>query len=144
MRRSMRAALCAIAIGAATLGPAAAGISVSEAAVLTCNDVFVYQDANVPRVYPSWTPYNCQLIRGDKGEGVEQLQNSIDTCYNQLLHDHGLQPLKVDGDFGSKTQAALKVVQAASGTAADGEYGPKTRLAMEHQKTSGDSCKRIT
>lgn len=137
MRKTLRAALgTAVIIGASILGPAGTGASVASAARLSCNTVFILQDAWVPGFYPSFDPYNCELRRGDTGEAVKQLQNTMDICYREEL--------VTDGQFGPATQAALRRVQAKAGTAADGIYGPNTRRAMLHQNTNGVTCKHVT
>jgi len=58
------------------------------------------------------------LKRGAKGEHVETLQG--------LLQARSHPEVKIDGDFGPKTEAAVKAVQKWGGTAADGIVGPKT------------------
>jgi murein L,D-transpeptidase YcbB/YkuD len=49
-------------------------------------------------------------------------------------------PLKVDGDFGAKTEAALKSVQAKIGVPADGVYGPSTRAKLEFFDEAAGKC----
>lgn len=66
---------------------------------------------------------------------VRHLQYTLKTCYptvrlaspyqNELVGN-----LAVDGSFGPRTKAAVKGVQSAIGTAADGVYGPDTRNKM--------------
>jgi len=62
------------------------------------------------------------LQRGDTGTLVTKLQ--------QMLAKAGFDPGGVDGDFGPKTQAAVKRFQAAHKLAADGVVGPKTLAAL--------------
>jgi peptidoglycan hydrolase-like protein with peptidoglycan-binding domain len=57
------------------------------------------------------------LKRGSKGEHVQSLQGLL--CARS-------RPLKLDGDFGPATEAAVKAVQRWGHVAADGEVGPKT------------------
>lgn len=57
------------------------------------------------------------LRKGDKGKDVEELQ--------AILNKFGAN-LKVDGDFGAKTEAAVLKIQIAHKLAADGMVGPKT------------------
>jgi len=40
-------------------------------------------------------------------------------------------PLQEDGDFGGKTEAAVKVVQRHAGASVDGGYGAETRGKMQ-------------
>ncbi len=56
------------------------------------------------------------LKKGDKGREVEDLQKYL--------------KLKVDGDFGSKTEDAVKKFQKEKGLTADGVVGEKTWNAM--------------
>jgi hypothetical protein len=67
----------------------------------------------------------CILATGNQGEGVRQLQRSLNVCYRQGL--------TVDGIFGGNTRAALVRVQTSLRISADGGYGPQTRDAMVHQ-----------
>ena len=62
------------------------------------------------------------LSRGASGTAVSQLQ--------QLLSNKGF-PVSVDGDFGPKTQAAVKAFQTSKGLSADGVVGPKTWAALK-------------
>jgi len=60
------------------------------------------------------------LQKGDKGDGVKQLQNA--------LKMKGFNCGTSDGDFGTKTENALKELQATSGTLeVDGIYGSNTK-----------------
>ena len=54
--------------------------------------------------------------RGDKGDGVKALQEKL----NAAGYDCG----KVDGDFGRKTEAAVKAIEEAHGVIADGIAWP--------------------
>src|SRR5262245_59692600 len=65
------------------------------------------------------------LRNGEKGEEVKQLQ--------QLLNQR-LSPspnLSVDGDFGARTEAAVRLYQASVGLGIDGVVGPRTWEALE-------------
>lgn len=57
------------------------------------------------------------IKKGSKGYAVKKLQ--------QLLNDKGYK-LTVDGDFGSKTDAAVRAYQKANHLTVDGEVGEKT------------------
>lgn len=65
-----------------------------------------------------------QLSFGAKGPEVERIQ--------QQLNQAGY-PLQVDGDWGPKTEAAVRDFQKAHGLAADGVVGPKTSHALGGQ-----------
>lgn len=62
------------------------------------------------------------LRRGARGAAVVELQNA--------LKAQGFDPGPADGDFGPKTEAAVKAFQAAKGLEVDGVAGPKTRAAL--------------
>jgi peptidoglycan hydrolase-like protein with peptidoglycan-binding domain len=62
------------------------------------------------------------LREGSKGAAVTQLQN--------LLRNKGYN-IAADGDFGPKTEAAVKKFQSAKGLVADGIVGPKTWAALK-------------
>lgn len=47
-----------------------------------------------------------------------------------ILNDLALGPLVEDGDFGPKTDAAVKTFQANDGLATDGVVGPKTWTSL--------------
>ena len=64
------------------------------------------------------------LKKGDEGEAVKLMQDYLD----QLGYDLG--PRGVDGDFGSKTESALKSFQQDNGLKSDGEYGEKSHAAL--------------
>lgn len=65
------------------------------------------------------------LRRGSRGIEVQRLQ--------ELLNTH-LQPspnLPKDGDFGARTEAAVRLYQASVGLGVDGVVGARTRAALE-------------
>jgi len=62
------------------------------------------------------------LREGAKGAAVVQLQN--------LLRNKGYN-VAADGDFGPKTEAAVKKFQSSKGLVADGVVGPKTWAALK-------------
>ncbi|MDY7232740.1 M15 family metallopeptidase [Hyalangium rubrum] len=62
------------------------------------------------------------LRNGSKGAAVTQLQN--------LLRNKGYN-ISADGDFGPKTEAAVKKFQSSKGLVADGVVGPKTWAALK-------------
>ena len=57
------------------------------------------------------------IKKGSKGDAVKKLQ--------QILNDKGYK-LTVDGDFGNKTDAAVRAYQKANHLTVDGEVGEKT------------------
>lgn len=73
----------------------------------------------VPVVVPQVRPL---LKKGSKGDYVRLLQ--------EWLNAHGY-GLKVDGDFGKLTDAAVRAFQKAKGLVVDGLVGSKTWAALE-------------
>jgi len=123
-------------IGSPVVRRAQAEPTIGDLVPLTiCNNVSTLNDAFVPSKTPSFDPFTCYLRFGDIGDGVGQLQNTLDICYSENL--------TVDGMFGPLTEAALKRTQTKAGTTADGIYGPNTRRAILHQKTNGVNCTRV-
>ena len=60
--------------------------------------------------------------KGSKGDAVRMLQ--------QILTDFGYSPGAVDGDFGTKTEKAVKDFQTDFGLVVDGIVGPKSWAAL--------------
>ena len=61
------------------------------------------------------------IKKGSKGDAVKKLQ--------EMLNGKGYK-LTVDGDFGSKTEAAVKAYQKANGLEVDGEVGEHTWASL--------------
>jgi hypothetical protein len=99
------------------IGMASAGII--ERAIAAVKNVV----APTPLKYPT-------LKRGSKGQDVRRLQAMIG--------------IKVDGDFGPKTEAALKAKQKKLGVVVDGRCGPYTWRALEGQSTDIKAVLRAT
>lgn len=76
---------------------------------------------------PKDKPFRPQhwLKKGDQGWDVEVLQRSLDH-----LPRGGTYRLKVDGDFGLKTDAAVRDFQKHHGLDVDGVVGPQTAKAI--------------
>lgn len=76
---------------------------------------------------------NCSLENGNISDGVRILQINLNDCYWSGSTTRGHAPafstrLAEDGQFGSRTEAALLAAQRTiSGIGHDGEYGPETR-----------------
>jgi peptidoglycan hydrolase-like protein with peptidoglycan-binding domain len=73
-------------------------------------------------VAPGTTPSDPVLRRGSKGPDVRRLQ--------QALVNLGFDPGSVDGDFGPRTEKAVRGYQTSRGLAVDGIVGPKTWAAL--------------
>ncbi len=62
------------------------------------------------------------LKSGKTGADVRELQ--------RLLTELGFEPGEIDGDFGPKTEAAVRRMQAAAGIDVNGEYGGESHTAL--------------
>lgn len=68
------------------------------------------------------------LRKGDKGNEVKKLQKNL----NKLGYkDFEKKKLEVDGEFGTRTETALKFFQEAEKLEVDGIYGPKSYAVMK-------------
>lgn len=76
--------------------------------------------APAPKPVPAPT---TNLKPGDTGPQVKVLQRALATL--------GYSPGKIDGDYGSSTQAAVEKFQTSAGIKADGIVGPETLKALE-------------
>jgi len=63
------------------------------------------------------------LRSGNSGDETSNLQ--------RLLKLKGFDPGGIDGVFGPRTEAALKVLQEAAGLDVDGIFGPKSEAALQ-------------
>lgn len=73
-------------------------------------------------IQPDYVPPPPTLRKGAKGDQVKSMQTLL------LAADI---KIEVDGDFGPKTEAAVKKFQAAHGLVADGITGPMTWNALK-------------
>ena len=94
------------------------------------------QDVNGPypaggEVFVGEGYWSCSLVQGSTGSGVRELQSTLNFCYPAIIGT----PLSTDGQFGTKTRAALIKVQQYHGIGADGQYGPQTARSTFHRFT---------
>src|SRR4051812_34740852 len=85
----------------------------------------------------------CELGTGNNSNAVKALQTQINLCYGRFLDAK----LVVDGDFGSNTRAAVRIVQGKAGAGVDGRYGKETRTKMNWGVVfNGDEtvCKKLS
>lgn len=66
------------------------------------------------------------LKRGDSNSDVKALQRDL----NRIFPAYAATPLIVDGDFGAKTEEAIKEFQNRAGLLIDGVVGPRTKAAL--------------
>lgn len=69
------------------------------------------------------------LRHGDRGQAVLQLQKQLNAQGAKLF---------ADGDFGNKTEAAVRAYQLKVGLVADGIAGPKTQASL-----AGADCRQL-
>jgi hypothetical protein len=131
LRKSIRAALAATALGGGLLAVSPAS---PANAYPQCTTFAVYHGANVPST--SSGSVTCQMGQGAQSTAVLYLQYTLNYCYNAGLSQ--------DGEFGPKTKAALIRAQAAAHAGQDGVYGPETRSKIMHRGTAPDfGCVRV-
>jgi|GEM_PF-4838880 len=70
---------------------------------------------------------NDTLQQGSLGPEVSKLQKELNTW----RAENGKEPIAVDGNFGPKTDAALREFQTANFLANDGLAGPNTKAQLE-------------
>lgn len=87
--------------------------------VLTNGEQYEGTVADKPKVFGE-----DDLSRGDSGEAVKLMQEYL----IELKYDLG--PRGADGDFGSKTEDAVKAFQVDAGLVADGVFSKKTHDAL--------------
>lgn len=74
------------------------------------------------------------LYPWDRGPAIAELQ--------EILNAHGFK-LRIDGDFGYITEAAVKEFQRQRGLRIDGIVGPKTRAALKISLQPGSRLLRL-
>ena len=79
--------------------------------------------ATTPVAPATVPPPAVALKPGDQGTQVKRLQRAL-----KLL---GYKVGKIDGDYGTSTQASVQAFQKASKLTADGVLGPKTLLVLK-------------
>lgn len=138
----MKLVIARVAVGVAmalTVGTGWASASpspseeVSAAVLPTCTHKWDYQPATANR------SKKCVPGRGNYGNGVLALQQSLKYCYGKNI--------ALDRDFGPATRTALIQVQRAVGATADGVYGPETNRKMKWLAATGcrhDHVRRLT
>ncbi len=76
---------------------------------------------------------NCWMDYGSRGNGVEWLQFTLNSCYGFSL--------ATDGEFGSNTRSALASAQQDENITADGIYGTQSREYLKfprYRNITGD------
>lgn len=65
------------------------------------------------------------LRKGDTGDWVQALQTAL------INRGYSVGSMGADGDFGSRTEAAVRAFQKANGLTVDGIVGPRTYAALD-------------
>jgi len=95
----------------------------AQAATPTCTSIYVVRSGSTYANYPAnGNNIACLMGVNNSGTAVRALQRGLNKCYSAGL--------KVDGIFGSKTAAALRVAQRRAGVDDDGVYGPQTAVSI--------------
>ncbi len=126
----MRRFLAVVVVSAGLLAGLvlATGTASAASSVGWCDGVKIvpHGDYGHTRRYPMHSAtgsLHCTLARGASGSAVRALQMALKQC-NYAPN------LDVDGDFGDKTEAALRHAQDKKGVDDDGIYGPITGAAL--------------
>ena len=90
--------------------------------------------AEKPSASATTSSTRSYLIKGDKGSDVKVLQSN--------LNDAGYDCGSVDGDFGDKTDKALRTFQSDYKLTVDGKYGPASKAKLEEVVTKKASANK--
>lgn len=82
-----------------------------------------------PRIYAPQPTLRQETRFSQSKDQVKALQHM---CNFWGWRDSYGQVLLVDGDFGAKTEQAVRVMQRALGATSDGDYGPRSAAALQH------------
>ena len=75
-------------------------------------------------------------MRGESVKSVQEMLNFLGTHVAAGPPEDDLVPLRVDGDFGARTESAVTEFQREHGTLADGKVGPITLQLIEAEYRS--------
>lgn len=78
-----------------------------------------------------YEPMGAVVTMGWSGDNVRRLQ--------QALTAWGFDAGRIDGRFGSRTEAAVRAFQEAAGLTVDGKVGEQTWNALLHPTSAGTS-----
>lgn len=86
---------------------------------------YMYSESSKKKAYTGALP-STNLKKGSKGEEVKKLQKFLNWALNVKID--------VDGDFGTKTESAVKEFQKKTSITVDGKFGPLTLSAAKKYK----------
>lgn len=113
-----------------TNNPKSIGKAVSHGCIRLYNEDVIELYDHTPLgtpVYIIGKAYAGRILKkGDQGSDVRFVQS--------ILKELGYYPYKLDGYFGSATEAAVKSFQADEGILADGQVGPETFNALQRAR----------
>ena len=103
----------------------ARGVSTTGTAPTSASGYTPAPTPHAPVMTPPSAASPVELLAvGARGPQVSQLQETLNKV------KVGVNPLVVDGDFGFRTEAAVKQFQQRSGLPVDGIYGPQTAARL--------------
>lgn len=129
----MRSTVWKVTIGLAACGGLVLPISSAAAATAAVPQVAV-ASAAVARSSGQSSPALARLQFGDSGSQVAAWQARVNGLVRVGLIEGPV--LVEDGDFGARTRAATRTVQAGLNLARDGVVGPLTRAAVAEQEAA--------
>jgi Putative peptidoglycan binding domain len=129
----------AVVVLVAALGIALTPAASASAASVSCTGTTFVGNVGVtevPSVGNDTDNLNCVLGVGNHSNAVAALQRALNACYGAGL--------KVDSDFGTKTQAAVRHAQTVENISHDGVYGPQTRDHLHWPDLIFGGCFRLS
>jgi len=133
----VRAAMAAMTL-VVGLGVAVAAANPAAAADARCTGSDSQFNGRIYVVMPvaSDGNFECYMNRGETGDEVRALQNTLNSCYGASL--------TVDGSFGPRTQAALRAVEDSLGMTRDlGRYSSFDAYNFRHRGWYVDSVGNV-
>jgi peptidoglycan hydrolase-like protein with peptidoglycan-binding domain len=132
-----RAAMAAMSL-IVGLGVAVAAANPAAAADAPCTGSESYFNGRIYVVMPvaSDGAFSCYMNRGNTGDDVRAMQNTLNSCYGASL--------TIDGSFGPKTQAALRAAESTAGMTTDlGRYSSLDAYNLRHRGWYVDSVGNV-
>ena len=132
-----RAAMAAMSL-IVGLGLAVAAANPAAAADAPCTGSESYFNGRIYVVMPvaSDGAFSCYMNRGNTGDDVRAMQNTLNSCYGASL--------TVDGSFGPRTQAALRAAEDSAGSTTDpGRYSSADAYKFRHRGWYVDSVGNV-
>ena len=122
------------------------GVYVGDDTVIEAKGAYYGVVTSKPSDWDEWGELNCvdyseypieqegkpkmALRKGMQGEAVRELQIMLNEWINAKVAKYPTEPLVVDGDYGTKTYAAVASFQEANHLTVDGIFGNETEAAL--------------